>query len=61
MNLNCLNQSQEYKELIQNINIAYSHFNSANSDKSIEAAIYEINAAKAKIDDYLIKIRRCNG
>lgn len=61
MNLNCLNQSQEYKELIQNINIAYSHFNNADSDKSIEAAIYEINAAKAKIDDYLIKIRRGNG
>lgn len=61
MNLSCLNQSQEYKELIQNINIAYSHFNSADSDKSIESAIYEINAAKAKIDDYLIKIRRGNG
>lgn len=61
MNLNCLNQSQEYKELIQGINTAYSHFNSADSDKSIEAAIYEINVAKAKIDDYLIKIRRGNG
>lgn len=61
MNLNCLNQSQEYKELIQNINIAYSHLNSADSDKSIEAAIYEINAAKTKVDDYLIKIRRDNG
>ena len=61
MNLNCLNQSQEYKKLIQGINIAYFHFNSADNDKSIEAAIYEINAAKAKIDDYLIKVRRGNG
>ena len=61
MNLNCLNQSQEYKELIQGINIAYSHFNNADSDRSIEAAIYEINAAKAKVDNYLIKIRRYNG
>lgn len=61
MNLNCLNQSQEYKELIQGIDIAYSHFNNADSDKSVEAAIYEINAAKAKVDDYLTKIRRCNG
>ena len=50
-----------WEELINELNIAYSHFNSADNDKSIEAAIYEINAAKAKIDDYLIKIRRSNG
>lgn len=53
--------NKEYKELINEFNIAYSHFDCADSDKSIEAAIYEINAVKAKIDDYLIKVRRRNG
>lgn len=53
--------NKECKELINELNIAYAHFDCANSDRSIEAAIYEINAAKAKIDDYLIKIRRGNG
>ena len=53
--------NKEWVELINRLNIAYSHFNCADSNKSIEAFIYEINAAKAKIDDYLIKARRSNG
>ena len=53
--------NKECKELINELNIAYSHFDYADSNKSIEASIYEINAAKAKIDDYLIKVRRGNG
>lgn len=53
--------NKECKELINELNIAYSHFNCADSNRSIEASIYEINAAKAKIDDYLIKVRRGNG
>ena len=53
--------NKECKELINELNIAYSHFNCADSYKSIEASIYEINAAKAKIDDYLIKVRSGNG
>ena len=53
--------SKEREELINELNIAYSYFNCADSNKSIEASIYEINAAKAKIDDYLIKARRSNG
>lgn len=53
--------NKEYEELINELNIAYSRFNCADSNKSIEASIYEINAAKAKIDDYLIKVRRGNG
>lgn len=61
MNLNCLNISPEYKDLINELNVAYSHLDYADSDKSIEASIYEINAAKAKIDDYLTKLRRGNG
>ena len=50
-----------WEELINELNIAYSHFNCADSNKSIEASIYEINAAKAKIDNYFIKVRRGNG
>lgn len=53
--------NKECKKLINELDIAYSHFDCADSNKSIEASIYEINAAKAKIDDYLIKIRRSNG
>ena len=53
--------NKEYEELINELNIAYSHFNCADSNKNIEASIYEINAAKAKIDDYLIKVRIGNG
>lgn len=50
-----------WEELINELNIAYSHFNCADSNKSIEASIYEINAAKEKIDNYFIKVRRGNG
>ena len=53
--------NKEREELIKELNIAYSHFDCADNNKSIEASIYEINAAKAKIDDYLIKVRRGNG
>ena len=53
--------NKEREELIKELNIAYSHFDCADSNKNIEASIYEINAAKAKIDDYLIKVRRGNG
>ena len=53
--------NKEYEELINELNIAYSHFDCVDSNKRIEASIYEINAAKAKIDDYLIKVRRGNG
>ena len=53
--------NKECEELINELNIAYSHFNCADSNKSIEASIYEINATKAIIADYLIKIRRSNG
>lgn len=60
MNLN-YSTNKEWRELINELNIAYSHFDYADSKKSIEASIYEINAAKAKIDDYLIKVRRGNG
>ena len=53
--------NKEWVELINRLNIAYSYFDCADSNKSIEASIYEINASKAKIDDYLIKVRRGNG
>lgn len=41
--------NKEWVELINRLNIAYSHFDCADSNRSIEASIYEINAAKAKL------------
>lgn len=49
-----------FQELTKKLNIAYSHFGYAENDKDIEAAIFEINEAEAKIDSYIKRKRTDN-
>lgn len=49
-----------FQELTKKLNIAYSHFNYAENDEDIKAAIFEINAVEAKIDSYIKRKRADN-